>query len=157
MSKKALVKQTINKALDLFYANDLTLLKRTVCEKAVTHRLAFYLEILIMCDDRWPKPIHIDCEFHRAPQSEPNLKEFKLADGSDSHSYPDIIIHRRLDNEQNGSQYVMIEAKTFYSKVKDAADRHKLTTFRQKQEYRYEHGVFIMFKEKRNQTQPEFL
>lgn len=155
--KKSLVQQTINKALDLFYANDLTLLNRTVCEKAVTHRLAFYLEILIMCDDRWPKPIHIDCEFHRAPEAAPKRKEYQRADGSDTWSYPDIIIHRRMDNEQNGANYVMIEAKTFYSEEDDAADLHKLKTFRQKPKYEYEYGVFIDFERTRKDTKPKYL
>jgi len=158
---RELVEFTLNQAIDTFYTRDSTLIDRNANERSITHRLAFYLELIIHMSD-WRLPIHVDCEFNRAPNLENNrpkkwehdIPDVPIDSTKGKTAYPDIIIHRRIETNHPGAQYVMIEAKTAFNADPDSLreDWDKLDAFRDNREYKYLFSVQIIFGQTREQT-----
>ena len=150
--------QLLNECIDELFRNDLILLRNDVSERAITHKLAEYLQA------RVPK-LNVDCEYNRNAEAgtfapkylnliESRRKEVigKIRvdqvpeeDLRACSTFPDIIIHHRGTNDANT---LIIEAKKKNSTVADEFDFAKLRGFtgdNDGNEYSYEHGVFIEF------------
>ena len=107
--------------------NDYLLLKNNAQERAITHKLAEYLQIEF---PGW----EVDCEYNR------HLDKIKRrADGSSFN--PDIIVHRRESDRYN---LLVIEAKKSNGEDNHEAERLKEATSPQS-EYRYQLGILIIF------------
>jgi hypothetical protein len=126
------------RALNIFLENDLHLLQFDVNERAITHKLAEYLQPLF--DNR-----KVDCEYNRNGH---HPKEVNLPDRNNpnhertSSIYPDIIVHERGTNDYNT---LIIEAKKTRDirSSEEARDRCKLIAYAA--ELRYTVGIFIVF------------
>lgn len=159
----AQIKEKLNSALQKLLKNDNQLIEHDVSERAITHKLAEYLQSEF-------GDFHVDCEYNRnfgAPkavklkeQELPELlrKKFKNQikklneDGLNPDellsisTYPDIIVHIRNSNEHN---LMIIEIKKKDSHVRGEWDDEKLAAFTDKGEdnpYHYQLGVFIEIK-----------
>ena len=142
---------------------DYILLENDVGERAITHRLAIYLEQrLRSLNLEGFSNLSVDCEYNRNSKSdEPYspkrlvLESYELHKITDNYAqysderlavscYPDIIIHKRGCNKKN---LLIIEVKKTTSRIKDDKfDIRKIKAFTVKDEqneYDYQFGVFI--------------
>jgi hypothetical protein len=117
------VKQAVASCLHILHQSDRALFVNDVSERAITHKLAEYLQAQF-------KDFNVDCEYNRnscnglqnpkllrlladekskikekALGQHPNLEEEIHSSVS---TYPDIIVHRRLSNDHN---LLVIEVK----------------------------------------------
>ncbi len=147
------IKQIVDECLNELFAKDFPLLKNDVSERAITHKLAEYIQIRFA---DW----NVDCEYNRNTVLGPrNTKELKIQrdeiagqidqskDEDDLLSisaYPDIIVHLRETNDKN---LLVVEMKKKNSKVTRDYDFRKLrayTEMSKDNKYHYQYGVFIM-------------
>jgi hypothetical protein len=156
--ERQVVSTLLAECLDDLFDNDLLLLTNDVSERAITHKLAEYLQ------RRLPN-LNVDCEYNRNVQIGAYARKYLLVIenarkeciGDDlvekvpeevlraCSTYPDIIVHRRGTNDAN---LLVIEAKKVNSTIGDAFDFAKLRGFTGNldgNDYCYEHGVFIKF------------
>lgn len=157
------IQEKLTSALQKLLKNDTHLIEYDVSERAITHKLAEYLQSEF-------SDFHVDCEYNRnfgAPKAV-RLKEEELPEllrkkfknqieklNADELSadellsistYPDIIVHIRNSNEHN---LMIIEVKKEGSHVGGEWDNEKLTAFTDLGEdnpYHYRLGVFIEIK-----------
>jgi hypothetical protein len=151
----------LKSCLQELFTKDFILIKNNVSERAITHKLAEYIQ------KRIPE-FDVDCEYNRNLPAgeghaktilvikERSIKEIKLKyEGtvdslidkeevlSEVTSYPDIIIHQRGINDKN---ILIIEAKKSNSQVSDEYDFIKLKAFTSlDQVYKFKYGAFIKF------------
>lgn len=146
------VEQAVRGALDELYKQDLILLKNEVSERAITHMLAEYLQVRF-------QELNVDCEYNRDLESglyaakkiylssplkelaERGAKEEELLSVS---TFPDIIVHRRGNNDHN---ILVIEVKKKISSVDHKWDDQKLHAFTDingHNNYGFKYGVFVL-------------
>jgi len=119
--------------------NDFFLLQADVNERAVSHKLAEYLQ---GCFPGW----HVDCEYNRDHDRKKELTYPLPSEPIDSLKartvFPDIIIHRR-NTKHN---LLIIEMKKDGNSDGNEAekDKNKLRAFL-KRPYCYQYGLFITF------------
>lgn len=152
---RAKLKEIIHSCLKDFYKKDFDLICHDVSERAISHKLAEYLQV------RFPK-YNVDCEYNRNCENgkdkpkylkiiwdEALRKSKGIIEKGDLDSlievstYPDIIVHRRLKNDEN---LIVIEVKKDNTRVSEDFDLKKLRAFTSKNDenvYKYEFGVFI--------------
>ncbi|MBQ7240906.1 MAG: hypothetical protein IJS56_05670 [Bacilli bacterium] len=120
------------KAVCNIYQNDSDLIKIGANERAITHRLGFYIE-----EELNNKEYNVDCEYNRdgfAPKKNNNGNCI----------IPDVIIHKRLIDKN----YLVIEAKKDQNnnqEYDDTKEKLKVLT-NQNGRYKYQLGIFIDFK-----------
>lgn len=124
------IERKISEALDQLVSKDIDILSIDVNERAISHRLAVYLETLF---PDW----NVDCEYNRN-HSDPKMLDIprrKIAtDDIDARTvFPDIIIHRR----NNDNNLLVIEMKKSTSRESDHYDYTKLEAFKCQLGYRY--------------------
>jgi hypothetical protein len=129
------VKRGIMAAICKLYRNDRELLQVDANERSITHKLAEYLQPEF---PNW----NVDCEYNRR-DADPKRLLFGSwpvqADDIEAKTvFPDIIIHRRL-TDQN---LVVIEVKKANG-LEETKDILKLEAFMDAPEYRYEYGLFL--------------
>jgi len=110
-------------SLEQLLDRDGALIRLGANERALTHRLAVYLEPLF---PSW----NVDCEYNREGIGKKRNSAGKLV-------LPDVIIHRRMTDEN----LLVIEVKTGSSVRRARDDKKKLRDYRQMQ--RYQHALFI--------------
>lgn len=142
------IERKLNICIDTLYERDLCLLTNDVNERTITHKLAEYLQ--------WCIPtLNVDCEYNRnfeagerKPKSIYLLEEEarkSIYEDTARSANPDIIVHRRLKNDEN---LLIIEVKKSTSREDYDFDRRKLIAFtepRGKNPYSYKYGVFLEF------------
>jgi hypothetical protein len=118
-------KSLVGEALDLLFACDIGRdLPKGVHERTLTHRLAIYIELVLMRSSRVAsdgRPWSVDCEYNRDGPDDPKelmVLATKLAVGltveelircDDARTvFPDIIVHRR---GKDGPNLLVIEVK----------------------------------------------
>ncbi len=152
----SIILSLLKQSVDLLYENDNYLIKNSVHEQDISHRIAHYLENLLKNHDWFVKNGYsIDVEYNRnfddskrvyrncktcSNGNECYIKNSHYAiDDYESICRPDIIIHKRGGNEQN---IIAIEIKT--NLKKSPKDYAKLAVFScRNSEYKYELGIFI--------------
>lgn len=124
-------------ALSTFLERDEFLLQIDANERAMTHRVALYLQ------NEFPD-MNVDCEYNRddhepkalyLPGGDPDLYD------TDAQTvYPDIIVHRRGTNDN----LLVVEFKKTSSRVSSEKDFAKLNQF--KVQLNYQYALFVEFK-----------
>jgi len=129
------IQTKIDEAINKLLTKDKILLQNDSSERAITHKLACYLE------EHFPE-WDIDCEYNRNMLNVKMLKDTCRSSDNNNGSpvLPDIIIHKRMTNEN----YIVIEVKKTTNPETDDCDKQKLLAFRN--ELGYTHGLFIRFK-----------
>lgn len=121
-------------ACKILIEKDSSLLEIDISERALTHRLAIYLEQLIPAESKnW---YFVDCEYNR----DGFAKKAIILNDKESSIYPDIIVHQRCSI----GNLLIIEAKKNSTKWTKEQDRKKLEQY--VKEYNYEYAIFIDFK-----------
>ena len=145
------IEQIVNECIDELIQNDLCLLQNDVSERAITHKIAVYLQ------DRIPN-LNVDCEYNRNFELgrfvSKRLAIPKFNGKKTIRTYPDIIAHHRMTNDEN---LLVIEVKKGNSKVSHDLDQEKLRAFTDKSNnYNFMYGVFILiYTGKRKRKDPE--
>lgn len=165
---RAEIERIIHECIDELFAKDLCLLENDVSERAITHKLAEYLQHRI-------PDLNVDCEYNRnttkgknAPKQVVLLKNEtqrkinaavrtgELDDLLAVSTYPDIIVHRRMTNSEN---LLVVEVKKRNSHVGRDHDYDKLRAFTEnskRNSYHFRYGVFILLDtDRKGLTQPE--
>jgi len=129
------VDDRLEKALNCLLVNDEFLLINDLNERAISHKLAEYLQKEFPGWD-------VDCEYNRKMDQVKRISYKNVqSDDSDAKTvYPDIIIHRR-NTEDN---LLIIEIKKNATKNGMKKDEDKIKEFMR--EHHYNYGVFIDFK-----------
>lgn len=136
------VKRRLISAAMQVYKNDKYLLDYNVSERAITHRLAVYLEELF---PQW----HVDCEYNRDGADIKRVGGLCIScpagcsERSGERVFPDVIVHLRGKNTIN---LLAIEAKKNISLKKCSFDLEKLKAYREGH-LRYHYTAFINFKD----------
>jgi hypothetical protein len=129
------VKQGVIGAICMLYLHDPELLDVNANERSITHKLAEYLQRNF---PSW----NVDCEYNRLGHETKRLKlSLGMADPYATEAetvFPDIIIHRRLTNQN----LLVIEVKKAAG-TSETRDIEKLQAFTQTLEYQYEYGLFL--------------
>ncbi|MDR0911755.1 MAG: hypothetical protein LBM96_04030 [Methanobrevibacter sp.] len=155
------IKTNLKNALDDLINNDKDLIeeKWDVHERAITHKLGCYLQKYF--------DLSVDCEYNRKGISK-NIKEIprkylkdclskedKDVNGS-KNIYPDIIIHKRGNNDHN---LLAIEFKKGF-KENDRAKDEKCDTKKLNaivKEYEYKYAIFIDLKRYLEKDEVKFI
>ena len=150
-----LIIELLKQSVDLLYKNDSYLIKHSVHEQDISHRIAYYFENLLNNYSRYKKSsFNIDVEYNK---NFDNLKRvYKncyncdnarcyinqssyYIDNYQSPCKPDIILHERGSNDNN---ILVIEIKKCNNECKD--DFAKLSAFTcNASDYKYKLGIYI--------------
>ena len=142
--------ETVKSALKSLYTNDLILLQLDVSERAITHKLAEYIQTIL------PKEsYHVDCEYNK-DIGDPKRMCIELEDNANKQIehlpehiqnevkamliYPDIVIHNRKSDLAN---LCVIELKKNAHSPKSLThDDSKLKCYTSR--YKYEVGLLLI-------------
>lgn len=117
---------------------DAYLIVHDVHERAITHKLAEYLQPLF---PGW----NVDCEYNRN-MHEPKRVHLPQPDDPDARRYvsiyPDIIVHQRGSNDRN---LLIVEAKKAVDGRFDGEERDRRKLEAYAQDLGYKVGVFVVF------------
>lgn len=167
--------QILKQSLENLFAKDAILLENDVSERAITHKLAEYLNShLAALGLKDLQELSVDCEYNRnlengrfEPKSIQVLTAKRTAELSKQSNlseedyrsvttFPDVIIHHRGYNTRN---LLVIEVKKKNNPTGSAFDFQKLEAFTAKtgeNHYGYEHGVFILLTTGQKPRMPDF-
>jgi hypothetical protein len=147
------IEEILRKCIGQLLSRDVLLIENDVSERAITHKLAEYLQLQI-------PELNVDCEYNRnvmkglyEPKAIFVLKDttrarltaqVALDELLELSVYPDIIVHRRGTNDEN---LLIVEVKKQNSRIDQGHDLSKLAAFTENSEknsYHYRFGVFIL-------------
>ena len=131
----------IDQAIAQLLEKDRYLLKIDANERAISHRLGMYLQLLFT---DW----HVDCEYNRNLDQIKRLEHYEeffdekqrvwsIAETDPITVFPDIIIHERGTR----NNLLVVEMKKTTSKVSNDFDFEKLREF--KNQYGYPYALFL--------------
>lgn len=124
----ASMKERVAAALEALLINDHALLERDVAERAICSRIALYLE------GHFPS-LAVDVEYNRRGIDPKRLLGIEECGGNRAALvYPDIIVHRRGDDQEN---LLVVEVKKSTNATSRDCDRAKLAGFVEELGYRY--------------------
>lgn len=114
------------------------MLQNDVNERSITHRFACYLQELF---HGW----NVDCEYNKNHDQTKKLIEYRrkkvaMNDTQGTSVFPDIIVHRRMGD----NNLLVIEVKKSTNNEPDEVDLGKLSVF--KQELKYTYALFLRLK-----------
>ena len=139
------------KAISEFLLKECFLLKNNLNERSITHKLAEYIQ-------KYFSDYNVDCEYNRMPNKRNNNgeaeakfipKELHLNvsqtcsdDDKGTTVYPDIIIHKRGNNDSN---LIVIEVKKEANADKKSKkfDFRKLEAFTKNDGLEYKYGIYL--------------
>jgi hypothetical protein len=135
------VHRKIDQAITLLLEKDIYLLQIDANERAISHRLGLYLQILF---EGW----HVDCEYNRNLDQIKRLEQYEdffdvsqrvwnIAETDPITVFPDIIVHERGTH----NNLLVIEMKKTTSQIGSDFDYLKLKEF--KYQYGYPHALFL--------------
>ncbi len=135
-------KEDLAKAINEFILKEKFILEKDLNERTLSHKLAEYLQ-------KYFSDYYVDCEYNRMKgknAEDPYItKELNLPiENTDSNGteqktvYPDIIIHKRGDNETN---FLIIEMKKKVNSSEKKFDFKKLQAYTKELEYKF--GVYL--------------
>ena len=127
----------VTRAAERVVRDDPDLLQLDANERALTHRLALYLESEF---DGW----HVDCEYNRN-RHDPKVLNLPVAedvtsDDTDARTvFPDVIVHRRNTRDN----LLVIEARKTSARQRGLDQRVKLRAY--VDQLGYENAIFVVF------------
>lgn len=135
------VHKKVDQAIAQLLEKDTYLLEIDANERAISHRLGLYLQLLF---EDW----HVDCEYNRNLDNPKRLKTYKkffyenqrvwnIAETDPITVFPDIIIHERCTR----NNLLIVEIKKTTSRIGSEFDYFKLREF--KYQYGYIHALFL--------------
>ncbi|MCU6708005.1 hypothetical protein M6D81_04700 [Paenibacillus sp. J5C_2022] len=154
------IKRALNNSIKEFLDRDKYLLEKNVSERAISHKIASYLE------DEFGSFYDVDCEFNRNASNEAELKKILVIhneikelpgiksnpriheiDGEEYYEfsvYPDIIVHKRGRSNRN---ILIIEIKKSNSSITKDYDYCKLKAYTDSKynDLKYQYGAFLSF------------
>lgn len=157
------IERRLHATLDVFRIKDFYLLKHDVSERAITHKLAEYLQYVM------GNGVHVDCEYNRNIEDSSNSKKIHVLKSEieeinafrnrnsaidnilgeeyiELSVFPDIIVHKRGRNSNN---LLAIEVKKSTSSISRDYDFKKLECYTDKSpevnNLCYELGASILF------------
>lgn len=147
----------LNKSIKNFKENEEVLFSINVHERSMTHKFAEYIQVNLK---EMGFDFIVDCEYNRYgldPKEISLLKdivgeEVSTASLDSKTVFPDIIIHKR---GSEGPNMLVIEAKKDASKSSENKDIEKLKYI--KNQFKYEHAVFLNFKTKEKAIIAEYV
>lgn len=127
------ITQIIEYAIEQFKSNDAELIDLNVSERAVMFHIARYMR------EKTPDEFHVDCEYNRHLTDIKQLHYLRqlLGTAEDHDVYPDILIHKRNNDENN---QLVVEIKKIG--IETDLDRRKLEAFKN-EPYSYDFAVQI--------------
>ncbi len=141
------IKKILNESIKELLEKDSCLLEVDVSERAITHKLAEYLQ-------RQIPYLNVDCEYNRNTSQgnikskgiiiKPEPKSIISLRGERISTFPDIIVHRRMRNDEN---LLIVEVKKRKARASCENDFRKLKAFTENTErnsYHFKYGVFIL-------------
>jgi len=132
------VKKRVEVALDIFRENDLFLLENNLNERSISHKFAVYLGSLF-------KEWDVDCEYNRdhykVKTVDLPVENTKSDDTKAKTVFPDIIIHRR--NENDNLLAIEIKKSNNLTPQFKKFDLDKLGAYQT--DLRYKYTLFIVF------------
>jgi hypothetical protein len=153
------IKKAVKETLERLIKEDEYLFTIDANERALTHRMAIYLEEKIrLIEADW----NVDCEYNRdvTSQKEPYSKKLELTDlplpdytngpYEDENAttvFPDVIVHKRGKNGANEGNLLVIEVKKSTSTVSEKFDKEKKLPAYLKHFY-YKYACFVMLNTK---------
>lgn len=130
------LKQIIDDSIEELKIKDAYLLEHDLNERSISHKLSCYIGKRI---DGWD----VDAEYNR------NMNDQKRLSPTDKHGVmPDIIIHKRGKNNDNGiedNNLLVVEVKKTPNEKQKKNDISKLKRFIKNRPYCYKFGAFIAF------------
>jgi len=126
------MKEAMNEALRLLMANDIFLLETDVAERTVAARLACYLIPLFPGHD-----VDVEYNRHGVDSKRVDLPEPYRGDYS-GRIYPDLIVHRRGNDERN---LLVIQIKKSTNRQSRDYDRAVIRAM--KMQFKYEGGLLL--------------
>lgn len=153
---KSFIKRAVNNALSQFMLRDVYLLREDVSERAITHKLAEYLQ------HEFGSFYSVDCEYNRNFLLQGRSKKIRLLEDEvskivDTKSpleiindvayrelsvYPDIIIHKRGGSDN----LLVVELKKSNNQIGNRLDTLKLVAYTDPSEannLNYQYGLYI--------------
>ncbi len=135
------VHSKVDQAIEQLIKKDYYLLQIDANERAISHRLGLYLQLLF---EDW----HVDCEYNRNLNRPKRLEQYEeffdenqriwsIAEVDPITVFPDIIVHER----GTSNNLLVIEMKKTSSQVSSNFDYLKLEEF--KYQYGYPHALFL--------------
>ncbi len=113
--KYAVINPIFN-AISILYKRDYYLIQNNVSERSISHKLGCYLQVLYNDYD-------VDCEYNRnALEENGHTKRIHLYGKSERDVMPDIIVHKRGNNDEN---LLIVECKKYIGRDLDY-DRKKM-------------------------------
>ncbi len=125
--------EKINNSLDLFYEQDVYLVRQGLCERCLQHRLAVHLE-----NQSFPS-YYVDCEYNKSHLNE--LTSPKIV-SSIHGNIIDIIITRRSGNHED--DLACFEIKRSGNMRGRANDREKLRILTTGEQFDYDYGFYLI-------------
>ena len=126
------LKKKLKSSFELFLKNEKNLLEIDINERTLTSKFAQYLQ-------KEFENYNVDCEYNRNIENikrikilEDKYKDIKPNDIEAKTVFPDIIIHKRGNNENN---LLVIEAKK--NNKNDEIDKEKLKAYKNELGYKY--------------------
>ena len=147
------IRDNLCNAIRKFYEKDSVLIEYQVAERALTHKLAEYLQELF-------PDYNVDCEYNKVGNGDPKRIDLLMAAQQDCPKdcnkcvankcvvFPDIIVHQRGTDEN----ILVVEAKTAWSGLTQVNDYKKLQALIDSGEYHYQLGVAFRFSENFEET-----
>ena len=139
------IKAIVHYALGRFYEDDIDLLKYGVCEASMSHRIAVYLEQYFI--DNKINDYHVDREYDKHINNGRDNDNLKILRHSKkrTHSHrPDIIIHKRGNNDNN---LLFVEVKKNKGITTGDNDDLKLSCATSSKLFNYTLGLYLNIKE----------
>ena len=135
--------EVIKKAIKEFYNKEIFLIENGVCERCVMYKFAQYLQEELKKYKSFEK-YDLDCEYNRNKHKPKKTRRFKKG------TYPDIIIHKRGENDNN---LAIIECKMRRESWKRekgdiVKDKEKIEDFTDHNQYAFNCGIILIFKDK---------
>ena len=130
------LKQFVKDALNEFYRNDAELITLGVREDTMSHRIAVYLEQILI--EKGYKKYHVDREYDKHGKLPKWLKP-KIPSNGYSHR-PDIVIHERGNDNNN---LLLVEVKKNKALTDGDNDDLKLKCAIDPECFKYNLGLYI--------------
>lgn len=120
--------ESVKTVIHRLYKNDRYLIENDVNERAITHKIAEYLQAEF---NDW----HVDCEYNRDGN---DVKKLIYKDGNGHKINPDVIVHKRGKKEN----LLVLEIKCEWNREDREGDKNKLKALTGKQ-YAYQLGIHL--------------
>ena len=165
-NKIQIVRSLLKQSVGLLYENDDHLITKSVHEQSISHRIAHYLENLLIKYDWFVKDGYsVDVEYNRNGDEvkkvcgncdfpEQHKCKLKKSLSNDRNCRPDIIVHKRGCNNISQDDFdnlIVIEIKK--EEEEDDFDFSKLKSFTCKYStYKYHLGIYINITNPKSQS-----